>query len=105
MSIRRLAYLNESPGVLDYLVSDADPATLTPQLSPQIAATLQQHIPILLSAVSRKINIAQVAAALGNFTDIEVDKIVLGATQIGQVTLNGTSADLRSATVNSGSDY
>jgi hypothetical protein len=72
------------------------PAALTPQLSPQVTAALQQHIPILLAGVARKINIAQVLAAAGQIADIEVDKIVVGSARIGQLTLNGTSLNLRS---------
>jgi hypothetical protein len=71
-------------------------AALTPQLSPQVTAALQQHIPILLAGVARKINIAQVLAAAGQIADIEVDKIVVGSARIGQLTLNGTSLNLRS---------
>ncbi len=57
---------------------DSNPAALSAQLSPQVTAALQQHIPVLLEGVTRKINIAQLLAASGKITDIEIDKIVLG---------------------------
>jgi hypothetical protein len=75
---------------------DTNPAALNPQLSPQVTAALQQHLPIVLAGLTRKINIAQVLAAAGQITDIEVDKIVLGSAHIGQLTLNGTSLNLSS---------
>jgi hypothetical protein len=78
------------------MMPDTLQAAPNPQLSPQVTAALQQHIPILLTGVTRKVNIAQVLAAAGQFTDIEIDKIVLGSALIGQVTLNGTSLNVRS---------
>lgn len=75
---------------------DSNPAALSAQLSPQVTAALQQHIPVLLAGVTRKINIAQLLAASGKITDIEIDKIVLGSAHIGRLSLEGTSLDLRS---------
>src|ERR1700730_5766420 len=73
-------------------MTDTDPATINPELT----ATLQQHIPVVLAGITRKINVAQLLATSGKIGDIEIDKIVVGTAHIGRLTLQGTSLDVRS---------
>lgn len=65
-------------------------------LNKQAEDLLKGRLPDIIASVSRKINIAQLAAGSGTIRDIDIDKVVLGEAHIDKVILEGTKAGIHS---------
>jgi hypothetical protein len=64
-------------------------------LGPSVTAHLTAALPGILAALNRRLSIAQITAASGKFRDLEVDKIVFGAVEIGNLSLQNTTVQIR----------
>jgi hypothetical protein len=53
-------------------------------------------VPGILSALTRKIKITELLAGSGKIGDVDIDKIVFGTVHIDTLTLQGTSANIKS---------